>query len=110
MTNMKDEKKWLLWVAGVFTMLLIFSWLYGGGLMPLMFKFDWGLAVGAILLTAICAVSWYGAFKFLGDPNYDSLRIVVLVTAIAASAILLGYRAQNNLDKKDNIAPTAYVK
>ena len=107
---MKDEKKWLLIVAGVFTLLLIFSWLYGGGLMPLMFKYNWGFAIGSILLTAVCALAWYGALKFFDDPNYDWLRLVILVAAIVASSILLGYRAQNNLDKKDNIAPTAYVK
>lgn len=107
---MKDEKKWLLIVAGLFSFLLVFAWIYGGGLLPLMFHYDWGFAVLVLLLTAVCALSWFGALKFFSDPNFDWLRLIILVSAMLASAILIGYRTQHNQDVKDNIAPIAQLK
>ena len=107
---MKDEKKWLLIVAGIFSFLLVFAWIYGGGLLPLMFKYDWGFAVLTILFTITCLGAWYFAMKFFEDPNYDWLRMIIVLAAIFASVILIGYRSQHNADVKDNIAPTAYIK
>lgn len=106
---MENSKNRLILVSGIFTGLLIIAYIIFGGILPLMFKYDWFLGVMVILLTIIDVLGWVFMLLKFEDPNFDWIRKACVISAVAASSILLAYGSQKRVDRIDKIAPTVYV-
>lgn len=106
---MENSKKTLIGVSSIFTGLLIIAYIRFVGILPLMFKYDWFLGVLVILLTITDVLGWVFMLLKFEDPNFDWIRKVCIISAVAASSILLAYGSQKRVDKIDKIAPVVYV-
>lgn len=91
---MKNQKLTTILVTLIFTAVLAFAWVYFAGFYSEM------AVVGALILTFAHALSFAGVIALFEDPDYDWLRRVAILTAVAAAIVLLASGSQNKVDQE----------
>ena len=93
MTTVKkrdDEKGFVLAGCGIFTLVFIVCEIFYSNISAIFHS--WWI-VPFLCLHLLLLAGWILVFKNLDNPNYDKIRIAVLVLGIAGILLIMGHRA-----------------
>ena len=95
---MKNEKLTTVLVTLIFTITLAFAWIYFRDYYSHM------AVVGGAILSIAHLASFVGSLIKFDDPDFDWLRKVSILTAIAASIVILTSGSQNKVGQEERAA------